>query len=55
MQALLVLMKGTVSAAAAAACVCMVCVFFFFYFRQGMLPPSELLLLVEGCEGGPLV
>lgn len=20
-----------------------------------MLPPSELLLLVEGCEGGPLV
>lgn len=25
------------------------------YLRQGMLPPSELLLLVEGCEGGPLV
>ncbi len=25
------------------------------YLRQGTLPPSELLLLVEGCEGGPLV
>lgn len=25
------------------------------YLRQGTLPPSELLLLVDGCEGGPLI
>lgn len=30
-------------------CVCL------SYFRQGTLPPSELLLVVEGCDGGPLV